>query len=589
MSRAPSIASSRFLAPSSVSRVPPQVAHLPWSRRIATSPKSRTGATSASSASASAPLAFAKLELPSTLSRLDQQARQNLQRAGIIAAGGLVSLSALALALKPSEPDPIVDRPNPADDAILKTIPFSKLLNGYFVYGCVSIPFLVDISDSLLKFMSAVPGVSDGWRWFIRHTFFFQFLAGETTEEALPRIAELRARGCGTLLGYNIEALEGGAAKPESLIRSQLEETYNAIKTNGEFGAAHSSAKAFATGDTRSWVRIKLTGLIADPMVIWRASDAITAHRAAEGMDNVCYYPGAPVDGDWDHLFSKNSPLSIEDQEKVKGLYSIARDLMKAGQAHGVRVIVDAEQTWYQPLIDVATEELMREFNTGKNGPPVVVASLQAVLRRNSNLIKDQLERAKRFGYVFAWKQVRGAYHPYEMARWSAEKRSGPPPVWETKPETDKCYKESMELACAAIRNRIDNPSNAPDLAYIAATHNEISVDEGLELIAKYQLGQPLRDGSYMLSEDVANRFAFAQLYGMKDNLTNRIAGTLKSETGLPLVCKSMSYGNLDEALPFLARRAIENKSIMEGRGGASSERKRLGKEIVRRLLPWRE
>lgn len=46
-----------------------------------------------------------------------------------------------------------------------------------------------------------------------------------------------------------------------------------------------------------------------------------------------------------------------------------------------------------------------------------------------------------------------------------------------------------------------------------------------------------------------------------------------------------MSYGDLDECLPFLSRRANENKAILSGRGGALSERKRLGNEIQRRLL----
>lgn len=94
----------------------------------------------------------------------------------------------------------------------------------------------------------------------------------------------------------------------------------------------------------------------------------------------------------------------------------------------------------------------------------------------------------------------------------------------------------------------------------------------------------------------------------MKDDLTNKIAGSVVTEGGFPLVVKvspststqsrgnalvllqeadpsqSMSYGDLKECLPFLARRATENKTILEGRGGAVAERVRLGKELRRRL-----
>lgn len=48
-----------------------------------------------------------------------------------------------------------------------------------------------------------------------------------------------------------------------------------------------------------------------------------------------------------------------------------------------------------------------------------------------------------------------------------------------------------------------------------------------------------------------------------------------------------MSYGDLDECLPFLSRRATENRAILEGRGGARAERVRLGRELRRRLLSW--
>ncbi|EMT67887.1 hypothetical protein FOC4_h10017209, partial [Fusarium odoratissimum] len=63
----------------------------------------------------------------------------------------------------------------------------------------------------------------------------------------------------------------------------------------------------------------------------------------------------------------------------------------------------------------------------------------------------------------------------------------------------------------------------------------------------------------------------------MKDDLTNKITGSIEAEGGLPLVVKSMSYGDLKECLPFLASRAIENKAVLEGRGGAAAERVRLG------------
>jgi len=72
----------------------------------------------------------------------------------------------------------------------------------------------------------------------------------------------------------------------------------------------------------------------------------------------------------------------VKDRKSLHELYGYLRQFMRAGQTHGVRVIVDAEQSWFQPVVDVMTEQLMREFNTGADGPPVVCATFQAYLRR---------------------------------------------------------------------------------------------------------------------------------------------------------------------------------------------------------------
>lgn len=43
-------------------------------------------------------------------------------------------------------------------------------------------------------------------------------------------------------------------------------------------------------------------------------------------------------------------------------------------------------------------------------------------------------------------------------------------------------------------------------------------------------------------------------------------------------------YGALSEVMPYLSRRAIENKSVL-GDGGAADERQRAGSELWRRLF----
>jgi len=85
----------------------------------------------------------------------------------------------------------------------------------------------------------------------------------------------------------------------------------------------------------------------------------------------------------------------------------------------------------------------------------------------------------------------------------------------------------------------------------------------------------------------VASRISFAQLYGMCDALTDHIARSTRSS--VPIVDKYIPYGALSEVMPYLGRRAIENKSVL-GNGATNIERKRAGEEIwkcVRSWTPW--
>ncbi|WVO24465.1 uncharacterized protein IAS62_005833 [Cryptococcus decagattii] len=501
----------------------------------------------------------------------------NIQWAIGLSAGAL--LLGGGLALRGEDDDPILNRPNPADRQALSKIPTSRLVGGWIVYAFCSSPTLIEMSEGLFNILHSVPVVSWLVDAFARRTFFAQFFAGETAEDSEPNVwAPLRQQSVGVLCGYNVEAKHDGTGVPATELAEIIRETLHSIAAVGAFGVKHSSPADVQNGDTRCWVRTKLTGLTTDPEVLQRASYEILAKR----RDHSAYYPGVPADGDWEAMMSDR--LSTKDHDNLVSLYSTLKEIMIQGQKYGVRIIIDAEQTWYQPAIDVFTEQLMREFNAG-NGPPVVCATFQAYLRRNTDLINTQIERARTGNYKLIFKQVRGAYIPYEIEQWKRLGKAGPPPVFSTKIDTDKSYNYGIELGLRAIREKLDNPK-AGDVAIILATHNEVSIDKAITFVEELGLGKKQEDGSLLISDFTANRLAFAQIYGMKDSLTNRAAASIKAENGLPVVCKSAAYGTLDNALPNLSRRAVENKTVMEGRGGASTERKRLARELCRRWVP---
>lgn len=68
----------------------------------------------------------------------------------------------------------------------------------------------------------------------------------------------------------------------------------------------------------------------------------------------------------------------------------------------------------------------------------------------------------------------------------------------------------------------------------------------------------------------------------MHDNLTHYLADRTRSST--PFVIKYVPYGSLSEVMPYLSRRAVENKSVLS-EGAAADERKRAWAEIRKRIF----
>jgi len=158
------------------------------------------------------------------------------------------------------------------------------------------------------------------------------------------------------------------------------------------------------------------------------------------------------------------------------------------------------------------------------------------------------------------------------------------PPVWETKAETDACYNACAALLLGQVRADVDGTrvGEPPALGVLFGTHNWKSCDLILEQLVMLGLANPQVEGTVWLPDQVTERVAIGQLYGMSDALTNSLVDRTRSTSAF--VIKYIPYGNLTEVMPYLSRRAIENKSVL-GNGGAAVERKRAGAEIWSRIV----
>lgn len=172
---------------------------------------------------------------------------------------------------------------------------------------------------------------------------------------------------------------------------------------------------------------------------------------------------------------------------------------------------------------------------------------------------------------------VIGTYVNSEQTRWTAEGRSGPPPVWTVKADTDAAYFSGVGLILNAIKQNVQEASpsacssSSGDCAVVFATHSAETVDHVCTELAKLGLAKADGSGALVGSLDVGKRVAFAQICGtlspnssatlvsitnsasirgltpvytfpsmtgMKDALTNEIAGRLRFEQTLPSAIK---------------------------------------------------
>ncbi|XP_041079125.1 proline dehydrogenase 1, mitochondrial-like [Polyodon spathula] len=241
-----------------------------------------------------------------------------------------------------------------------------------------------------------------------------------------------------------------------------------------------------------------------------------------------------------------------EEEMQMKRMLQRMDVLAKKALQHGVRLMVDAEQTYFQPAISRLTLEMQRKFNTEK---PTIFNTYQCYLREAYDNVSLDVELSRREGWYFGAKLVRGAYMDQERSR-AAEIGYADPinPDYEA---TNQMYHRCLDYVLEEIKHH--RKANV-----MVASHNENTV--------KFTL-QRMNELGIHPSE---NKVYFGQLLGMCDQISFPLG-----QAGYP-VYKYVPYGPVNEVLPYLSRRAQENRGIMKG---SQQERQLLWTELQRRLL----
>ncbi|KAL7573366.1 hypothetical protein ACA910_011726 [Epithemia clementina (nom. ined.)] len=248
--------------------------------------------------------------------------------------------------------------------------------------------------------------------------------------------------------------------------------------------------------------------------------------------------------------YFEEGPLSNKEKLQLANMLQRLKLLAKAASERNVRLMVDAEQTYMQPAIDHLVLNLQRKYNKEK---AVIFNTFQCYLKDSELRIRIDLERAKREGFYFACKLVRGAYMIQERKR--AKDLGYPDPIHDNIEATHANFNAMVDLLLE--NNKI--------CEFMVASHNERSVHYTIQRMAALHLP---KSGSGVY---------FGQLLGMCDPVSFTLG-----HHGYE-VFKYVPYGPVQEVIPYLIRRAEENSGLMDG---VSKETRLLAKELRRRLLP---
>lgn len=200
-----------------------------------------------------------------------------------------------------------------------------------------------------------------------------------------------------------------------------------------------------------------------------------------------------------------------------------------AAKKIGVKLLIDAEESWIQPAIDEIAESLMEKYN---KKTPVIYTTLQMYRKDRMIYMKNLYDKATKQDFKVGIKLVRGAY--IERENLKAYKLGKPSPICESKELTDQNFNNGLDYMLSKL--------NIGSL--FMGSHNEQSILRVTEWMSKNKISKN------------HPHIWFSQLYGMADHISFNLASS-----GYQVV-KYVPYGPVNEVIPYLIRRAEENSSI---------------------------
>ncbi|GFP91424.1 proline dehydrogenase 2 mitochondrial [Phtheirospermum japonicum] len=355
---------------------------------------------------------------------------------------------------------------------------------------------------------------------FTEHTFYNHFCGGADLSAARRTAERLWGTGLTAMLDYGLEH-----ANDNESCDGNMEEIVETIN----------SSKMFENSEV-SFVVVKITA-ICPPKLLKRVSDLLRW----EYKDNSLHLPwklkSLPVfssSSPFYHTPNRPQPLTPDEERDLQLAYQRLNKICERAVAVDIPLLIDAEDTSIQPAIDYFSYSAAVAYSRGDHDP-IIFNTIQAYLKDAKDRMVIAKEAADEMGVPLGFKLVRGAYMSSEKRL--ADELGVESPIHDSIQDTHACYDECAdylldEIACGSG-------------SVVLATHN---VQSG-KMAASKAVNLGIRKNSPYLH--------FAQLYGMAEGLSFGL-----KNAGFK-VSKYLPFGPVEHIMPYLLRRAEENRGLL--------------------------
>lgn len=238
------------------------------------------------------------------------------------------------------------------------------LQRAYWLFKTISHPWLVKMGTRLVS-------LAVRWHipveWILKPTVYKHFCGGETLKRSLPVVEKMAAHRVKSILDYSVEESESEAG-----ISLALNETLRSIR--------------FAATSPHI------------PFAVFKPT-AFTTSRLLEAAGS-------------------KHPLTEEETLEANRLRERIDRLCREAFDHGIPILIDAEESHYQHLIDEVAEEMMKKYNRQK---AIVFNTFQMYRTDRLDFLKESYRKARKGSYFLGAKFVRGHIwrkNARELRKW---------------------------------------------------------------------------------------------------------------------------------------------------------------------------